>query len=148
LRLHVEAQPGPAAHTSEDPAKRRLWDAEWRRIRQMLGPPESGTAPAGTGLAIVENLLRLAAQGEAEQKAAARLGITPMAVAQAAAKRWGRSFTAERDRRAGERQPADVSARTLQALRGHVARALLEELRQAGLGRRKAKRAKTPGGSR
>ena len=145
LRLLIEGQPGPAAQTLEDPAKRRLYDSEWERLRQVLGPTASGTAPAGTWPAIAENLLRLAAQGEAEQKAAARLGTSPMVVARAAAKRWGRSFTGERDRRVGELHPADASPRTIQALRGHVARALLAELRRQGIARGKPKRAKTGG---
>lgn len=67
--------------------------------------------------------------GDAEQKAARRLQTFPFAVAAAARDRWERSFTEERDRRVAERVPPGASARALQALRGHVTRGMLEELR-------------------
>jgi len=67
--------------------------------------------------------------GDAEQKAARRLRTFPFAVAAAARDRWARSFTEERDRRVAEQAPPGVSARALQALRGHVTRGMLEELR-------------------
>jgi transcriptional regulator with XRE-family HTH domain len=71
--------------------------------------------------------------GDAEQKAARRLRTFSLAVATTARKRWERSFTEERDRRVTEQAPADATPATLQALRGHVTRALLEELRQEGI---------------
>jgi hypothetical protein len=71
--------------------------------------------------------------GEPEEHAAKRLRTFPLAVAAAARKRWDRSFTEERDRRVTEQAPAGATLRTLQALRGHVARGLLEELREEGI---------------
>jgi len=69
-----------------------------------------------------------AAGGDAERKAARKLSIPPIEVSEAAYARYGRSLTAERDRRVAEQAPADASPRSLQALRGHVTRALLSEL--------------------
>ena len=60
----------------------------------------------------------------ADQKAARVLGVTVAAIEDTAAQIWGRSLTAERDRRleerVGERQ---VTPRSRQALRGHITRA-------------------------
>jgi transcriptional regulator with XRE-family HTH domain len=69
----------------------------------------------------------------AERKAAQRLRTDPEAVAVLAWKLWGRSLTEERDRRVADQAPAGAVRETLQALRGHVARALIEELREAGI---------------
>jgi hypothetical protein len=66
---------------------------------------------------------------DAEQKAARRLRTFPLAVAVAARRRWRRSFTEERDHRVTAQAQPDATPRTLQALRGHVTRALLDELR-------------------
>ena len=68
------------------------------------------------------------ALGDAEQKAARKLGIAPISVAIAARKLWGRTLTAERDRQISEKTPEAVSPRTLQALRGHVSRLLTAKL--------------------
>jgi hypothetical protein len=68
------------------------------------------------------------AGGEAEQKAARKLGVHPAAVALAAQRQWGQSLTAERDKRVLERSPGE-SPRRIQAIRGHVTRTLLGELR-------------------
>jgi transcriptional regulator with XRE-family HTH domain len=67
--------------------------------------------------------------GEAEEKAAARLGVDPLTVARAARVAWGMSLPSERDRRAAaiasERSPAS----TVQASRGHITRDLTKELK-------------------
>jgi len=42
--------------------------------------------------------------------------------------RYGRSFSDERDRRVAEQATSDAAPRTLQALRGHVTRAMVAEL--------------------
>ncbi len=68
------------------------------------------------------------AAGETEKKAAKVLGVKPVDVAKAARRLWGVSLPEERDRRLESR---DASPRTIQALRGHVTRELLEELRGA-----------------
>jgi hypothetical protein len=72
------------------------------------------------------------ATGEAEQKAARRLGVPALAVALEARRRWGRSLSAERDQRVGAQAPGRTDLRGLQALRGHVSRLLLAELRDLG----------------
>jgi transcriptional regulator with XRE-family HTH domain len=69
---------------------------------------------------------------EATYKAASRLGVEPALVVEAAQQHWGHSLGAEREKRIGA-DFADVDApdqrRALQARRGHVTRALIEELR-------------------
>lgn len=69
-----------------------------------------------------------AARGDAERKAARKLGVDALKLSAAAHGRYGRSFTAERDARVDEQAPADASPRSIQALRGHVTRAMLTEL--------------------
>lgn len=75
------------------------------------------------------------AAGEAEQKAARKLGVHPAIVALAAERLWGQSLTAERDRRVKDRPPED-SPRRLQAIRGHVTRLLITQLSEV-IGKRK-----------
>lgn len=72
------------------------------------------------------------AAGEAEINAAAVLDCDPMEVALTARATWGRSLIEERDRRVDEHPDIDGadSAGKLQAIRGHVTRDLLRELRQ------------------
>jgi hypothetical protein len=72
-----------------------------------------------------------AARGDAERKAARKLGVEPLRLSVAAHGRYGRSFTDERDARVADQAPADASPRSLQALRGHVTRAMLAELAPA-----------------
>jgi transcriptional regulator with XRE-family HTH domain len=66
--------------------------------------------------------------GVAEQKAARKLDLTPEELDSVARDLWGRSLTDERDVRVNEQAAPDAEARTLQALRGHVTRELLQEL--------------------
>lgn len=71
----------------------------------------------------------IAAVGDAERKAARRLGVHPVALSAAAYRTWGRSFVAERDAGAAELEDAaGTDRRSLQAVRGHVTRQLLAEL--------------------
>lgn len=72
---------------------------------------------------------RLETQFDAERKAARRLGVTTEAIVNAARRLWGRTLTKERDTRVKDSKGTD-SARSLQALRGHVTRELLDELQQ------------------
>jgi hypothetical protein len=69
--------------------------------------------------------------GVAEQKAARKFGVSPEELDSVAREFWGRSLTDERDARVQEQAPADAEVRTLQALRGHVTRELLDELEPA-----------------
>ncbi|MEW2610235.1 hypothetical protein AB0937_08495 [Streptomyces sp. NPDC047880] len=68
---------------------------------------------------------------EAEAKAAKKLGTTAHYVAYAARELWGRGLVAEREARLGERPDLPDSPRALQAARGHITRALIEELAPA-----------------
>src|SRR5205823_23554 len=69
--------------------------------------------------------------GVAEQKASRRLGVSPEEVARAAGSLWSRSLAEERDARLLRLAPVGASARTIQALRGHITRTLLQELEPA-----------------
>jgi transcriptional regulator with XRE-family HTH domain len=69
-----------------------------------------------------------AAEGEAERKAARRLGVDPVTISVIAHRVWGHSLTAERDEQAGP----DAGA----AARGHITRALLDFL-EGYLGQRR-----------
>ena len=71
----------------------------------------------------------LSANGEAEQKAARKLGVTPQMIAQAAYDIWGRSLTDERNLQVEQLDWVDeTSTRQVQALRGHVTRQLLDDI--------------------
>jgi len=77
----------------------------------------------------VHDLVMLSANGEAEQKAARKLGVTPQTIAQAAYDIWGRSLTDERNLRVEQIDWLDeTSTRRVQAYRGHVTRELLDEI--------------------
>ncbi|MET7395957.1 helix-turn-helix transcriptional regulator [Dactylosporangium sp. NPDC005572] len=71
--------------------------------------------------------------GEAERYVARRLRKSVEEINAAAVERWGRSLSEERDRRLDVH--TGVSARRLQALRGHVTRELLTELMPDARGR-------------
>jgi len=73
-------------------------------------------------------LVEESAQLEAEQKAARKLGVTPEVIAAAALELWSNSFTSERNDRVQKQTNIGASPRTLQALRGHVARKMLDEI--------------------
>lgn len=91
--------------------------------------------------------LKVAAQQDAERKAAQKLGVSPERIVKASERLWGRTLTAERDRLLRENVGMDQAARdfwkrrgqrvaprdlrTLQATRGHITRALVEKLREA-----------------
>jgi hypothetical protein len=68
------------------------------------------------------------AGGDLEQKVARRFRLDPLVVALLAHRTWTRTLSEERDRRVAEQAPPDTSPRAMQALRGHVTRALLQEL--------------------
>ncbi len=69
------------------------------------------------------------AKRDAEQKAARRLHVSPFEVALAAQKLWGRSLTAERDRQVAFRETDAAATGRRRAIRGHVTRLLVEEIR-------------------
>lgn len=79
--------------------------------------------PASTG---GQAASAIAAVGDAERKAARRLGVHPVTLSAAAYRAWGRSFAEHRDATAAELGAG--GRRSLQAVRGHVTRQLLAEL--------------------
>lgn len=80
--------------------------------------------PKGTGDVPLDLLMRIIEKsGEAEQRAARSLGIPISDLAAFSAKLWGRSYSEERDRRAG----AEAQAQK----RGRIGRELRTELREA-----------------
>ncbi len=87
--------------------------------------------------------------GDAERHVARRLGTTPERVNEMALALWGHSLSEERDQRLEDRPPdlPELSARRLQALRGHVTRDLIAEL-QPELRRRTAGRTRRAPASR
>ena len=101
--------------------------------RQLDGHRDAVVSPATVQLrgTIPVAVTATATVRLAEQKAAASLGITPTQVQELAERAWNRDLTTERDARVSERtEDKEVSARSLQALRGHVTRELLNELRR------------------
>lgn len=83
------------------------------------------------------------ARGDAEIKAARRLGVDSLDVATAALRTFRRSLTDEREERVSQRARKGASDRTRQAIRGHVTRELVEELRPVV---EKARRRRARGG--
>jgi transcriptional regulator with XRE-family HTH domain len=96
----------------------RRWSGEMKRLARLW--PKMSLRDYETA--------RDAARGDAERKAARRLGVPPLDLSVAAHGRYGRSFSDERDRRVADQAPDDAAPRTLQALRGHVTRAMVAEL--------------------
>jgi transcriptional regulator with XRE-family HTH domain len=130
LQRHLNAE-GEPTFAGVVPRERTL--AEREQIQRAVWPDAPDLE--------VQEAAREAA-GEAERKAATRLGVPAYAIALAARRQWHRSLTSERDRRVAERpfdgdeveeetyDPRTSQARR-QAIRGHVTRALLSELQQA-----------------
>lgn len=69
--------------------------------------------------------------GEPERRAGRDLEIGAVEVSKLAQHLWSRTLKEEREARVQERVEAGASRRTLQAVRGHVTRELLAELREA-----------------
>jgi hypothetical protein len=83
----------------------------------------------------------------AEQKAAASLNVDVSKVQKLAQKAWGHDLTAEREARiSGRVAGQEVDPRSLQALRGHVTRELLDELRPLVKKTRKKRKGKRRAG--
>lgn len=137
----LSAQPQEAHDAAEEAAA-----ATTRAIREDHVTPERLMGPLGRARAHWPDLggddkpwlwfqAADASFREAETKAAERLGVEPVDVAAAALTRWGRSLTEHRDDRvqavALDRGTVfDPQGETLRALRGHVTRDLLDELRE------------------
>ena len=68
---------------------------------------------------------------EADQKAARSLGVRADEVLVTSMDLWSQPLTAERNDRATKKAGPDASARSMQAIRGHVTRELMKELEEA-----------------
>jgi transcriptional regulator with XRE-family HTH domain len=89
---------------------------------QLRGAASSASSASGT---LTAHLPRLA-----EQKAAASLKLDVSKVQKLSQQAWGHDLTTERETRVSDRVAQQVvDPRSLQALRGHVTRELLNELR-------------------
>lgn len=106
-RFDRDVQRGLEAGDELDQAVRRIWPKS--RLDQRVPAYRAST-------------------GEAEQKLARKLRVDRWLLSVAAYRLWGRSLTQERDARVSAEAPADATTRQLQALRGHVTRALAAEL--------------------
>lgn len=108
--------PGPWHFKSAVRAGRRFIESQEKLI---------DTLPWGAKTAFV------ASPDEAETKAAKRLNTTPEYVAYTARELWGKGLAEERDARLAERPDAPTTPRAAQAARGHITRALLDDLEPA-----------------
>ena len=99
------------------------------RLQRSLTPGERARlarlAPSLSEDLIEETLA--VPHGEAEQKAARRLGVTPAEVAVVSRDLWDRSLTEERERQLKEDMAGDAWG-SPRGLRGHITRGLLVEL--------------------
>lgn len=125
-------------------ALRAMLSAQRPRTRDLelerftTPPPLDPAWPELTAVDLA--LAEASAAGEAERKAAERLDVEPLMVARAARVAWGVNLSDERDARVASQVPEDASSRTLQAVRGHVTRAMLDELRPVVAGRTRMQR--------
>jgi hypothetical protein len=95
-----------------------IWSAEPGKEGE---PPEAETKPGAIRL-------YRPIPSRSEQNAARKLNVDPLHLHEVAMRLWERGLDEERDRRLGERVDLGSSKG---AYRGHVTRALVEELRQA-----------------
>lgn len=98
-------------------------------LRQNLDParpvvPGGVHTPPALDTPDVRRAGRILSPGEAERKAARKLGVPAQLIVDTAVRLWGRRLPDERDTRLTEAS----SGRSLQAARGHVTRQLLAEL--------------------
>jgi transcriptional regulator with XRE-family HTH domain len=119
--VHALESPTWAGVAFRAPAASMVSEAE-----AQLG---DGRAPGGGLIRWRLQRVKRDALGLAEQHAARKLRISPLAVSVAAYLLWDRSLSDERDRRVSEQ--GEAPPRTLQARRGHITRAMLAEIRRA-----------------
>lgn len=115
---------GPDATATGDGVRQMLagdgLDADGLDV-PALRPPE--------GLGDAFRAAKLDAGQLVEQRAARRLGVSPLRAALMARDRWGHGLTVERDQRVAE--VLDDGGGDRRAVAGHVTRALIAELRSA-----------------
>lgn len=99
-------------------------EAEMKRLQLLLEPI---AAASSRQLVAADEDRALTTPSEAEARGAVRLGVEPAQLKLASHVLWGRAFEEERNARAA--MSGDVPAATMQARRGHVARAMLGELK-------------------
>lgn len=107
-------------HRWDTPSRRRLAESSSLEEWIVSGP----TVPS-----VLDDPVAVAATGVAEQKAARTLGMDAHELSELAHLCWGQSLTMERDARVADELPKDAPRRTRQAIRGHVTRELLAELK-------------------
>jgi transcriptional regulator with XRE-family HTH domain len=105
----------------------RTWRVTTEDSVTAVVTPSLGAVATYGGSSVVRGLVGV--YSDAEVKAARRLGVSPAAVMKASESVWGRSLDEEREERVRTQAPEKASPRTLQAVRGHVTRSLLDELR-------------------
>jgi transcriptional regulator with XRE-family HTH domain len=136
--IQLELAGGWQVHGGTGTTLRRLLDGHRDAVVSPATVQLRGSIHASATATATASVIRLA-----EQKAAASLGITPTEVQQLAQKVWKQDLTTERDARVSERIGEKVvSAQSLQALRGHVTRQLLNEIRPHIKPKRAKKRSK------
>jgi transcriptional regulator with XRE-family HTH domain len=101
------------------------WDIS-RGSESFVVIPSTGAVISFSSTAALRGLVR--AYTDAEMKAARKLRVDPQAISETAERLWGHSLAGERDQRVRAQAAEGASARSIQALRGHVTRALLEEI--------------------
>ena len=114
----------PPRESVRDRGERQEADRLWQRWAsgRLRHPrkPDAGMLDA----------IALEARSDAVVSAARKLGCSPVAASLAAMVRYGRLLLAERDDRVKQRMGEGTpDSRTVQAVRGHVTRELLDELR-------------------
>jgi transcriptional regulator with XRE-family HTH domain len=125
-RLTVEVPPMSAARTApaRDPEERREALSLWRRWASRRSDRSREPSPATLAEVAVES------RSDAVVSAARHLRCSPVAASLAAVVTYRRLLRAEREERVGHRLgEGERNPRTLQAIRGHVTRELLRELR-------------------
>lgn len=108
------------------PQRRRERDPQAVTVAGALGWPSDSSMRWGRALYIERHF------SDADQRAARRIGLSPAAFAVLCLDRWGRSMTAERDRRlAADLDLGSAEAATMAARRGRASRELLAEAQTA-----------------
>jgi hypothetical protein len=152
LRQIARGQLGAVVFTDLDvPVLRRMReqaDKALLSLHQLMAAREPVERTLGMDVPVTVRDARRESLGEAEQKAARKLGIPAATVALAAQKLWGHSLTKEREERLAPHPVTAMTPRQLQALRGRITRVLLHELQHGLVKNRRPVGARRPPGHR